>query len=86
MPASGAVAHSSYRFVIAGLVLAAHFSVVWGFFVTISGAGMFVAPLVVGAARDVAGSFIPGFAIFAVGTWFLALAGVALPRVSRVPA
>jgi cyanate permease len=61
-------------------------AVVWGFFVTISGTGMFVAPLVVGAARDVAGSFIPGFAIFAVGAWFLLLAGLALPRVRRAPA
>jgi len=61
-------------------------AVVWGSFVTISGTAMFISPLVVGAARDMAGSFIPGFIIFAVGAWFLLLAGVALPRVSRAPA
>lgn len=61
-------------------------AVVWGSFVTISGTAMFISPLVVGAVRDLVGSFIPGFAIFAVGAWFLLLAGVALPRVSRAPA
>jgi NNP family nitrate/nitrite transporter-like MFS transporter len=55
-------------------------AVVWGTFVTVSGAGMFVSPLVVGAIWDVSGSFVPGFMIFAVGAWFLVIAGLSIPK------
>ena len=55
-------------------------AVVWGTFVTVSGLGMFVSPIVVGAIRDVSGSFVPGFMIFAVGAWFMVIAGVIMPK------
>ncbi|MCH7597366.1 MAG: FG-GAP repeat protein [Planctomycetes bacterium] len=37
---------------------------------------------VVGAMRDASGSFVPGFMIFAVGAWFLIIAGVLMPKTS----
>jgi len=55
-------------------------AVVWGTFVTVSGFGMFVSPIAVGALRDASGSFVPGFMIFAVGAWFLLFAGMLLPK------
>ena len=55
-------------------------AVVWGTFVTVSGFGMFVSPIVAGAIRDASGSFVPGFMIFAVGAWFLFVAGMLLPK------
>ena len=55
-------------------------AVVWGTFVTVSGLGMFVSPIVVGVIRDVSGSFVPGFMIFAVGAWFMVIAGVIMPK------
>ena len=43
---------------------------------------MFISPIVVGAIRDTAGTFVPGFTIFAVGAWFLLIAGILLPKVN----
>ena len=57
-------------------------AVVWGTFVTVSGFGMFVSPIVVGAIRDSSGTCVPGFVIFAVGAWFLVIAGIVLPKIS----
>ena len=54
-------------------------AVVWGTFVTVSGIGMFISPITVGAIRDVTGGYLPGFIIFAVGACFLVVAGVFLP-------
>ena len=54
-------------------------AVVWGTFVTVSGIGMFVSPIVVGAIRDYWGTFVPGFMIWAIGAWLLFIAGFALP-------
>lgn len=54
-------------------------AVVWGTFVTVSGIGMFISPIVVGAIRDGTGTFVPGFIIFAVGAWFLMIAGLLIP-------
>lgn len=56
-------------------------AVVWGTFVTVSGLGMFVSPIVVGAIRDGTGTFVPGFIIWAVGAWALFVAGFTLPKV-----
>ena len=56
-------------------------AVVWGTFVTASGLGMFVSPIMVGAIRDGTGTFVPGFIIWAVGAWALFVAGFALPKV-----
>ncbi len=61
-------------------------TVVWGASLTIAGFGMFIAPIVVGASRDLLGSFVPGFAIWAALAWTLVLTGVLLPRKSRSPA
>lgn len=55
-------------------------AVVWGTFVTVSGIGMFISPIVVGAIRDGTGTFVPGFIIWAVGAWFLFIAGIILPK------
>ena len=55
-------------------------AVVWGSFVTVSGTGMFLSPIIVGAIRDSYGSFVPGFTIFSIGAWYLVIAGFLLPR------
>ncbi len=55
-------------------------AVVWGSFLTFSGFAMFVSPILVGALRDLTGSFIPGLAVCAAASWTLLLAGVLLPR------
>jgi cyanate permease len=55
-------------------------AVVWGSLMTFSGFAMFVAPIFVGALRDVSGSFFPGLAIAAVASWALLLAGLLMPR------
>lgn len=59
-------------------------AVVWGTFVTVSGVGMFISPITVGAIRDISGGYLPGFIIFAVGACFLVVAGVFLPRTTPV--
>ena len=58
-------------------------TVVWGASLTIAGFGMFLSPIVVGASRDLLGSFIPGFSVWALLAWSLVLTGVFLPRKSR---
>jgi len=55
-------------------------AVVWGSLVTVAGFGMFVSPIAVGAIRDAFGTFVPGFAIWAAGAWFLLIAGILLPQ------
>lgn len=50
-------------------------ALVWGSSMTIAGVGMFVAPIVVGAARDLFGSFIPGFLIWSALAWALVVVG-----------
>ena len=57
-----------------------HVAVVWGAFLTCSGATMFLAPILVGAVRDLSGSFFLGLAICAVFSWSLFISGVLLPR------
>lgn len=39
-----------------------------------------IAPLVVGFLRDMTGSFVPGFTVWAVGSWVVLLAGLFLPE------
>lgn len=55
-------------------------AVVWGSSMTFAGGGMFVAPLVVGASRDVLGSYIPGFIVWALLSWALLALGLRLPE------
>ena len=55
-------------------------AVVWGSFMTFSGIGMFISPILVGALRDTSGSFFPGFIICGVGSWALLVAGLLMPR------
>ena len=52
----------------------------WGWLTTISGTGIFLAPLVVGVMRDYLGTFVPGFLTFSVLAWFLFVAGFLLPK------
>ena len=54
-------------------------AVIWGAMVTFSGLGMAIAPIVVGGLRDLTGSYLPGFLIFAGLSWWLLLAGILLP-------
>ena len=62
-------------------------AVVWGSFLTFSGFAMFVAPILVGALRDVSGSFFPGLTIAALASWALLMAGLLMPRnVTESPA
>ena len=58
-------------------------TVVWGASLTIAGFGMFISPIVVGASRDLLGTFIPGFTIWAVLAWALLGTGIFLPRKVR---
>ena len=60
-------------------------AIVWGYFMTISGFGMFLSPLLVGGLRDITGSFIPGFAVCAVTAWTLLAAGVFMPLSESTP-
>lgn len=55
-------------------------AIIWGFIITISGFCMFLSPLLVGAVRDVWGSFTPGFIVCAVAASTLLLAGALMPR------
>ena len=59
-------------------------AVVWGWIMTASGLGGFISPLVVGGIRDISGSFVPGFLVFAVLAWFLFVAGFLLPNTGPV--
>ncbi len=60
-------------------------AVIWGSFMTFSGLGMFVAPIMVGALRDSTGSFYAGFIICGVASWALLVAGVFMPRNATAP-
>ena len=53
---------------------------VWGSYMTFSGLGMFIFPILVGWLYDNSGSYYPGFIICAVASWALLIAGVFLPR------
>ena len=55
-------------------------TIAWGWIMTASGTGAFIAPLVVGAMRDSLDSFVPGFLLFAVLAWFMVVAGFILPE------
>lgn len=57
-------------------------AVVWGSYMTFSGIGMFVAPIMVGAIRDATDSFLTGFLICAAASWALLIAGILLPTIS----
>lgn len=57
-------------------------AVVWGSYMTFSGIGMFVAPIMVGAIRDATDSFLTGFLICAAASWALIIAGILLPSIS----
>ncbi len=54
-------------------------AVAWGSFTTFSLFCMFLSPILVGALRDATESFLPGFAICAVASWTLLVAGVFMP-------
>ena len=56
-------------------------AVIWGSFMTFSGIGMFIAPIMVGAIRDAAGSYLTGFLICAAASWALLISGILLPPI-----
>ncbi len=53
---------------------------VWGSYMTFSGLGMFIFPILVGWLYDTFASYYPGFIICAVASWSLLICGVFLPR------
>ena len=53
---------------------------VWGSYMTFSGLGMFIFPILVGWLYDNFSSYYPGFIICAVASWALLIAGVLLPK------
>lgn len=53
---------------------------VWGSYMTFSGLGMFIFPILVGELYDYSGSYYPGFIICAVASWSLLVCGLFLPR------
>ena len=53
---------------------------VWGSYMTFSGLGMFIFPILVGWLYDNFTSYYPGFIICAVASWALLIAGVFLPK------
>ena len=55
-------------------------SVIFASILTLGGIVNFIAPLVVGAAADLTGSFVPGLALFAVLAWGLGVVGFLLPE------
>ena len=57
-------------------------AIAWGLITTTSGVSAFIAPIVVGAIRDTMDTFIPGFLLFSVLSWFLLVAGLLLPKTS----
>ena len=55
-------------------------SLMWAAIMTVGGTLTFLAPLAVGALTDLTGSYLPGFSLFAVLAWSLAVAGFLLPE------
>ena len=53
---------------------------VWGAYMTFSGLGMFIFPILVGSLYDTFSSYFPGFFICAVASWSLLICGIFLPR------
>ena len=53
---------------------------VWGSYMTFSGLGMFIFPILVGWLYDSFNSYYPGFIICSVASWALLLAGVLMPK------
>ena len=53
---------------------------VWGSYMTFSGLGMFIFPILVGWLYDSFGSYYPGFIICAVASWALLICGLFLPK------
>jgi len=53
---------------------------VWGSYMTFSGLGMFIFPILVGWLYDSFGSYYPGFIICSAASWALLLSGVLMPR------
>ena len=53
---------------------------VWGSYMTFSGLGMFIFPILVGWLYDNFNSYYPGFIICAVASWSLLICGVFLPK------
>ena len=55
-------------------------AIVWGSIMSFAGFGMFISPILVGALRDITGSFFPGFIFCVVGSSSLLICSLFLPR------
>ena len=55
-------------------------AIVWGASMTVAGFGMFLSPIIVGASRDIFGSFVPGFMICVIPASMLIFSGIFLPQ------
>ena len=54
-------------------------AIIWGSIMTFAGLGMFITPILVGALRDITGSFFPGFILCVVGSSSLLICSLFLP-------
>jgi hypothetical protein len=61
-------------------------AIVWGASMTVAGFGMFLSPIIVGASRDIFGSFVPGFIICTIPASMLIFSGIFLPQKEPVTA
>ena len=55
-------------------------AIVWGASMTVAGFGMFLSPIIVGASRDLFGTFVPGFIICTIPALSLIFTGIFLPK------
>lgn len=58
-------------------------AIMWSVLMSLGSLGAFFAPLLVGAVRDVFGSYVPGLLVFAVLAWSLLVGGLLLPESGR---
>ena len=61
-------------------------AIVWGASMTVAGFGMFLSPIIVGASRDIFGTFVPGFIICTIPASMLIFSGIFLPQNKPVTA
>jgi len=59
-------------------------AVVWGTSMIVAGLGMFISPIIVGASRDIIGTFVSGFLLWALLALALIGAGILLPTKSYI--
>ena len=58
-------------------------AIMWSVLMSLGSLGAFFTPLLVGAGRDIFGSYVPGLLLFAVLSWSLLVGGLLLPESGR---